>query len=237
MEIPYHRKHGYVWGFQFHSILISQVHANMCFALTLTCRLDSLLRVHLPAESCWRWTCEEKFLSNVQHAFLILFQALWERKCMFPSAGMCWSLQTWFRNSSETQLYCCVLSSLCWARTNTTAQIISQWFTGCRLTSVTQRNKVVSVVPAVKGHRKILTNQDIIQLNHSNVKSRKLYGLTGLLFLLMSPHSASLIDFLCLSDKSMCLLSETLCSASHILSSHLGCCSEKFPPGDNCGNG
>lgn len=73
MEIPL--KHGYVGGLQFHNILISQVHANMCFALTLTCRLDSLLHVHLPAESCWRWTCEEKFLSNVQHAFLIFISS------------------------------------------------------------------------------------------------------------------------------------------------------------------
>lgn len=219
MEIPYHMKHGYVWGLQFHSILISQVHANMCFALTLTCRLDSPLSVYLPADSYWRWTCEEKFLSNVQHAFLILFQALWERKCVLPSAGMCWSLQTGFRNSSETQLRCCVPLSLCWVLPNTTAQIISQRFTDCRPPLVTQRNKVVSVVPAVKGHRKILTNQHIIQVNHSNVKSRKLYGSAPLL--LTSPHAASLIDFLCLPDKSMCLLSETLCSASHILSSHL----------------
>lgn len=57
MEIPNHTKLGYVWGLQFHSILISQVHANMWLAdlihlCVYICQLTHAGVGHVRRSSC-----------------------------------------------------------------------------------------------------------------------------------------------------------------------------------------
>lgn len=165
---------------------------------TLTCRFDLFLCIHLPAESCWCWACDQQFLSHVQHVFLIKFQALWERKCAFPSAGMCWSLQTGISQ-------------------NLSCTAVFPW-----LTSVTQRNKVASVVPTVKGNRKIEINQPLMRLMARLGSS------------VLHLHICSFIDkvlaFVCqkyvpVRHLRHCVLPPTVCPLILI-----GCCSETFPP-------
>lgn len=97
MEIPYHMKHGYVWGLPFHSILISQVHANMWFALTLSYRLDSLLH----ASASWVMLALDTWSEAVVHCPTCFphFISSTVRKEMCVSIS-----RNVFRNSSETQL-------------------------------------------------------------------------------------------------------------------------------------
>lgn len=132
-----------------------------------------------------------------------------------------------------------VQSSLCWIPMNATQQIISQWFTGCRLSSATQRNKVASVGPTVKGHGKILTNQHRIQINHANVKWHKLCGSAWILFFHVSACGFIGWFLVFAWRKHVPAIWDTaLCFPHSLFSSWVDAAVRSFPPpGDNKGNG
>lgn len=192
----------------------------MCvLQMTQTCRLESSLCTSASWVTGWCCGSDEHFLPHDHYVFLFFSSSIRKEMCVSISRSV---LQFAGRNEKFPQKLGCTADS----PASSTVQSFSQWFSSCRLSSVTQRNNLELIVPAVKGHRKTLDNQHIISINQTRMWN---YG--SLMAHLRS--QSSFISRQRISDKSMCLFFCFAHSDPLILN---GCCSEKLTPSDSRGN-